>query len=37
MGKLISVVKHVDVHGYMVCMLYVMYAGVENLQESVVL
>ena len=37
MEKLFSVVKHVDVHGFMVCMLYVMYAGVVNLQESVVL
>ena len=37
MGKLVSVVIHVDIHGIMVCMLYVMYASVENLQESVVL
>ena len=36
MAKLISVVKHVDVRGYIVCKMYVMYVSVRNLQKSVV-
>ena len=36
MGKFVSVVKLVDVRGYMVCMLYVMYVGVRNSQENAV-
>ena len=35
--KLVSVVKHVDVRRSMICVLYIMYMGVSNLQESVVL
>ena len=35
MGKIVSVVKLVDVRP-MVCILYVMYEGVRNSQESVV-
>ena len=36
MGKLVSVVKRVDVCGYIVCTLYVMYVSVSNSQESVI-
>ena len=36
MGKLVKVVKHIDVHGCIVCTLYVMYVSVRNLQESAV-
>ena len=36
MGKLVSVLKRVDVRGCIACTLYVMYVGVDNLQKSVI-
>ena len=36
MGKFVSVLKRVDVRGCMLCTLYVMYVGVDNMQNSVI-
>ena len=36
MKKLVDMVSYVDVRGYTVCTLYVMYVSVGNLQKSVV-
>ena len=36
-GKLVSVVSHVDVRGSIVCTLCVMYVSMGNLRKSVVL
>ena len=36
MGKLVGVVKHVDVRECMVCTMYVMYVSMGNFKESVV-
>ena len=36
MGKLAGVGKCVDVHGCIVCTLYVMYVSVSNSQERVI-
>ena len=37
MGKLVSVMKRVDVHGCIMCTLYVMYVDMASSQESVIL
>ena len=36
MGKLVGVVKHVDVRGCIVCTMYVVYVSVGNCKQSVV-
>ena len=36
MGKLVGVVKHVDVRGCIVCTMYAMYLSVGNFKKSVV-
>ena len=36
MGKLVSVLKCVDVRGCIACPVYVMYVGVGNLQKHVI-
>ena len=35
MGKLVGVVKHVDVRGCIVCTMYVVYVSVGNCKQSV--
>ena len=37
MGKLVGVVKHVDVRGCIVCTMYVVYVSVGNFKQTVVL